>query len=125
MFMLRINPKLNKTVYSTTEVKTEDLYKDEDNKLWPIYRKSYNGTAVKSNKVVLDTMPELNFIVKHYGSSESIYDWVWPIPSGESAGYSNQLRYSQADDTLQIYFGSNYGPTNHFHVTVEYTKTTD
>ena len=118
--MLRVNSKLNKDVYSTTETLTNKVWIDGK----PIYRKTYTGNAVKSNKVILENSAPIDKIISVYGSSTSAYDWRWIIPNIAS-GYEITCRMTTTTHELQLSFGSNYTTSDTFVVSVEYTKTTD
>lgn len=118
---IKINPKLNKTVYSTNEIKTNKVWIDGK----PIYRKVYTGNAVKSGKVILeDDISFIDTIINAYGTAKSQYGWNWIIPNF-SSGYEVLVRMSDDTDDLQIYFGSNYTTSQIYKAVVEYTKTTD
>lgn len=117
--MLRVNPKLNKDVYSTIETKTNKVW--IDNK--PIYRKTYTGNAAKSTGVNIEQLTFVDNLVNCYGWAESNYDWTWAIPN--SGDYQIQARFRRTDSQLQLYFGTNFSSSNTFVFTIEYTKTTD
>lgn len=107
-------------VYSTNEIKTNKVW--IDNK--PIYRKSYTGNTVKSNRIILESNSSIDNIISAYGSATSMYDWCWTIPNVAS-GYEVYCRMTTNTRELQLYCGSNFTTSNVYVVTVEYTKTTD
>lgn len=113
-----VNELKNAEVYSTTEKKTNKVWIDGK----PIYRKSYSGNAVKSGRVILESNAPIDKIISAYGSALSGYDWCWSIPNFGS-GYEVYCRMTTNTHELQIYFGSNYGTSNTYVLTVEYTKT--
>lgn len=112
-----INELKNAEVYSTSEVKTNKVWIDGK----PIYRKSYYGTAVKSGSKTIDTISTISNLISYTGTAESGYDWCWSIPNF-SSGYEVGLRMTTSTKQLQLTFGSNYGTSNHFVLTIEYTK---
>lgn len=107
-------------IYSTNEVKTNKVWIDGK----PIYRKSYYGTAVKSGSKNIDTISTISNVTSYTGTAESGYDWTWSIPNS-SSGYEATFRMTTNTKQIQLTFGSNYGTSNHFVLTIEYTKTTD
>ena len=112
-----INELKNAEVYSTSEVKTNKVWIDGK----PIYRKSYYGTAVKSGSKNIDTISAISNVISYTGTAESGYDWTWSIPN-TSSGYEVAFRMTTNTKQIQLTFGSNYGTSNHFVLTIEYTK---
>lgn len=103
--------------YSTSEVDTGKKWVDGRT----IYRKSYTGTAVKSGSKTIDTISAISNVISYTGTAESDYDWTWSIPNS-SSGYEVGFRMTTNTKQLQLTFGSNYKTSNHFVLTIEYTK---
>ena len=123
MFMLKINTKLDKQVYSTTETKTNKVW--IDNK--PIYRKVYKFTNPSTSS------PGYNLDINNLGDITHIsfigdYNYNNYRYRRESTYFASNdyMNCFIRDNTIQLRFESNFrAGINTLYVTLEYTKTTD
>lgn len=123
--MPRINPNLNKDVYSTTEIKTNKIWIDGK----PIYKTVYQKTV---NANITDSSTDLYSLLAYdsiwinYGDSFSQY--------GSNTKTSSSLNYYiSSSDTNYSYINGNgvlviqnkSSNKRDYYITLEYTKTTN
>lgn len=118
---IKINNKLNKDIYSTSEIKTNKIW--VDNK--PIYKKTFINTniALSTSGTTLGTIQNIDTWT---GS-----DYRISAPNSKNSGrtgYLNSSYYSgiqvSTNGTVSVY--GHDGQNNVYaQVTIEYTKTTD
>lgn len=122
--MLRVNPKLNKTVYSTTETKT--------NKVWingkPIYRKvcKIEGSSLTQNTRYNPNLTNIDELV-YAGGTVCRKDGKWQILPTTYSSWEITF-YDISSGQISINFSSSQWGTakiNYVYVIFEYTKTTD
>lgn len=123
-----------KDVYSTSEVKTNKVFVDDNNKEWPIYRKMYIKDNPSTGGIyIYHNISDLGFVTKaggwvvQQGSNNNPYRQS--IPRSVPGGSNYDLTLGDFDNekfALQIGTSNtgNYKVTKAY-MAIEYTKTTD
>lgn len=109
---------VGQTAKSITEAKTSDLWVDNR----PIYTKTYTGNSVNSNSFVLETNPDIDYIVKCEGYVHNSSGNLITLNSNNS-GYFNQLTLIKPAGEVTLFSSSDI--TGEYGITIYYTKSTD
>lgn len=114
-----------KDVYSTSEVKTNKVYIDENDKECPVYRKIFRGNKVSGTDLNFPAINNIKEITELYGvliSNSASNRYHIPYYANSSIFINVEC---SSTGVIKVESGTSGYSNGTVKITIEYTKTTD